>query len=150
MTKKIPRRSDCPISFGLDLFGDKWTLLILRDILLFERSRFREFAPWEHIATNILTDRLERLEEAGLITKTRDTQLKNQFIYSATKRGWQLLPVVVEIMFWGLQNDPETPANQHYVARIKTEKDILVREVTEVIAVGRFREYRQKIMGVSV
>lgn len=150
MSKKVVRRSNCPISFGLDLFGDKWTLLILRDILLFERSRFREFAPWEHIATNILSDRLERLERAGLIIKIRDNALKNQFIYSATEKGWQLLPVVVEMMFWGFQNDQETPVCKGYVERIKTEKVTLIRDATKAIEQGRFQEYRQKVMGVSV
>lgn len=121
----------------------------MRDILLFGRNRFREFTPAEHIATNILSDRLERLERAGLLTKRRDTALKNQFIYGATDKGWQTLPVIVELMRWGLQHDAETPVSKDYIRRIKTENDTLVREMTDAIRAGTFTEYRREYMEVD-
>ena len=96
-TRKRERRSDCPISFGLDIFGDKWTLLILRDIMLYNRTRFSDFTPRERIATNILADRLKTLENAGVITKRGDNELKNQYVYSVTEKGRNLLPTLIEL-----------------------------------------------------
>ncbi len=150
MKKTNTRRSECPIGFGLELYGDKWTLLIMRDILLFDRRHFREFAQREHIATNILAERLERLEVAQLITKQRDENLKNQFIYTATEKGWRLLPVILEMMFWGFQNDPNTPASKSYIARLKAEKDLLTHEATQAIVERRFPEYRKRVMGIDI
>lgn len=146
----IKRRSECPISFGLDMFGDKWTLLVLRDMLLFNRSRFSDFAPRERIATNILADRLNRLEKAGIITKKRDKNLKNQYVYTATEKGWRLLPTIIEMMFWGFQYDSETPASKKYIKRIKTEKDELMREAMRAAKQGKFIEYRQREIGVKL
>lgn len=121
----------------------------MRDILLFQRSRFRDFAPRERIATNILTDRLGRLEKARIITKVRDEKLKNQYIYAATNKGWRLLPAIVEIMLWGLQHDPVTPACKSYLKRINTEREIVTHEVMCAARQGRFLEYRQKEMGIQ-
>ena len=120
----------------------------MRDILLFQRSHFRDFAPKEKIATNILADRLDRLEKAHIITKVRDEKLKNQYIYGATNKGWHLLPVVIEIMLWGLQYDTATPVNESYLARIETERDTVIREAICAARRGEFLEYRQKKMGI--
>jgi DNA-binding HxlR family transcriptional regulator len=145
---EIKRRSDCPISFGLDIFGDKWSLLILRDIMFYNRTRFKDFAPQEHIATNILTDRLNRLEKAGLISKRQDPKLKNQNIYSVTKQGKELLPTLIEMTLWGLQYDPNTLASEDFVQRLKSEKRQLALEVTQAIDENAFLKYRQDEMGI--
>lgn len=144
-----PRRSDCPISFGLDLFGDKWTLLVLRDLLLFGRSRYREFAANEHIATNILADRLSRLESSGLITKTRDTEHKNQFIYAATPTGASLTPVIAELMFWGFAHDENSPVSPEYRSRLRCEPERVRQEVYQAISDGTFTQYRKVHMGIA-
>jgi DNA-binding HxlR family transcriptional regulator len=144
----IKRRSDCPISFGLDIFGDKWSLLILRDIMFYHRTRFKDFAPQERIATNILTDRLNRLEKAGLIDKRRDPQLKNQNIYSVTSQGKDLLPTLIEMTLWGLQYDPKSLASKQYIQRLKSEKRQLALEVAHSIDTDAFLEYRQDKMGI--
>lgn len=94
-------RSDCPLNFGLELFGDKWTLLIIRDLMFFHKSRYNEFlASAEGISTNILADRLTVLEREGFIRKIKDREHKNKFIYRLSEKGIDLLPVIVEIGFW--------------------------------------------------
>ena len=142
------RRSDCPISFGLDLFGDKWTLLILRDIMFYQRRRFSDFAPQERIATNILADRLSRLESEGLIEKQRDEELRNQFIYSVTDKGRALLPTLVEMTLWGLEYDDETPASQAFLKRLQTDRRAVAREITRAVQNGAFAAYRKTEMGI--
>jgi DNA-binding HxlR family transcriptional regulator len=149
-TIDIKRRSDCPISFGLDIFGDKWSLLILRDIMFYHRTRFKDFTPQERIATNILTDRLNKLEKAGLINKRRDPQLKNQNIYSVTSQGKDLLPALIEMTLWGLQYDPKSLAGEEYIQRLKSEKRQLALEVAHSIDVDAFLEYRQDEIGIRV
>jgi DNA-binding HxlR family transcriptional regulator len=146
--RKIERRSDCPVSFGLDIFGDKWTLLIVRDILFYKRVRFSDFAPQERIATNILTDRLQRLETVGVIEKHRDQALKNQYIYSVTQKGQDLLPVLIEMTLWGFEYDEYTPASKAYVARLKTEKQKLAKEMTRAVNKGTFLTYRSEHIGI--
>lgn len=95
------RRSDCPINLSLEIFGDKWTLLIFRDIMLFDFTHFNEFVTLEGISSNILTDRLNRLIEYDILTKTQDQQNLSSYVYSLTDKGIELVPIVMEIFFWG-------------------------------------------------
>lgn len=143
------RRSSCPISFTLDAFGDKWTLLVLRDIMFYDRTRFSDFMPVERIATNILADRLSKLESAGIITKERDANLKNQFIYSVTPKGKSLLPLLIEMTLWGLEHDPESLASKEFVERARNEKTKVMREISRAIDRGTFPAYRSKKMGIN-
>jgi DNA-binding HxlR family transcriptional regulator len=143
------RRSNCPISFTLDMFGDKWTLLVLRDIMFYNRTRFSDFMPRERVATNILSDRLSKLEAAGMIAKERDPKLKNQFIYSATPKGQSLLPMLIEMTLWGLEYDPESLASREFVKRSQDEKSKVVREINRAIKRGNFAAYRSEKMGIN-
>ncbi len=105
----MTRRSNCPISCSLDLLGDKWTLLVLRDILLFNKSRFEEFLESsENISTNILTDRLHKLELSGLITKAPYGSHRLRMAYSATEKGLSVRHLLNEIAKWGRDNLPGT------------------------------------------
>lgn len=105
------RGSGCPICYALDLFGDRWTLLILRDLLLAGKQRYREFLRAdEAIASNILSDRLRRLEATGIILRERDPNDRRQFVYRATDKGRTLIPVLLEIAAWGASHDPVTGA----------------------------------------
>jgi DNA-binding HxlR family transcriptional regulator len=99
------RRSNCPIACTLDLIGDKWTLLVLRDILFFNKSRFEEFleSP-EKISSNILTDRLHKLERAELISKAPYSNHRLRMAYSATDKGKSLAPILKQIVDWGQAN----------------------------------------------
>lgn len=107
------RRSDCPIACTLDLLGDKWTLLVLRDIVILNKSRFEQFleSP-EKIATNILTDRLHKLEKAELITKAPYGNHRFRMAYSATQKGMSTAPLLKEIARWGLANIEGTSTAQ--------------------------------------
>lgn len=103
-------RSPCPIACTLDLIGDKWTLLVVRDLFL-GRTQFKEFrASPEGIATNILTDRLGKLVEAGLAEKVVPNDGGKRATYRLTKRGRSLGPVLETVKSWGLDNIPGTAA----------------------------------------
>lgn len=108
-TEEVERhpRSHCPVSLALDAIGDKWSLLILRDITLREKRRYHEFLNSEEgISTNILADRLARLERQGLISKSADPDDRRQFVYAPTQKGLDLLPVVFEMARWSLKYSP--------------------------------------------
>ena len=103
------RRSDCPISCVLDLIGDKWTLVVLRDLLFFKKTRFEEFlASPEKISSSVLTDRLHKLERAGLIEKSPYSTHRLRMSYSPTEKGRTLEPVLNEIVRWGRRNIDNT------------------------------------------
>lgn len=94
-------RSLCPLARSLDVFGDKWTLLILREISVFNRTTFKELAQMdEGIATNTLSDRLEKLTKEGLLTKTRSDKNKLVFHYNITEKGLDLIPVIKAVASW--------------------------------------------------
>lgn len=99
------KRSACPIANTLDELGDRWTLLIIRDMLFVGKQRFEEFLQSdEHISTNILADRLKRLEQLGLISKEPYSSHALRMSYSLTERGRSLEPVLEAIVQWGLAN----------------------------------------------
>lgn len=94
-------RSTCPINCSLELIGDKWTLLIMRDMLLQNKRTFKEFSSSdEGIATNILSNRLAMLEEHGIITKSKMADNRRVNIYAPTNRGLDLIPIVLELALW--------------------------------------------------
>ena len=104
---RVPR-SGCPIATTLDIVGDRWTLVILRDLIT-GKSRFSEFlASPEKITTNILTDRLASLEGSGLATKKPYQQNPPRFAYSLTPKGEALLPVLQEMCRWANAHVPGT------------------------------------------
>ena len=99
------KRSNCPIACALDLIGDKWTLLVLRDMVIFNKSRFEEFleSP-ERISTNILTDRLHKLESGGLIEKEPYSSHRYRMSYTPTEKGKSLGVILQQLSLWGLEN----------------------------------------------
>lgn len=107
-------RSLCPISLALDIFGDAWTLLIVRDLMFKGINTFNGFLnAGEGIATNVLTDRLAKLDAAGLIDKTRDRDDARRFIYRLTPKGADLVPVLVQIVLWSAKHtETDAPAEQ--------------------------------------
>lgn len=99
MDKKF--RSSCMIASALDLIGDKWSLLIIRDMLLFKKKTFKEFvASEENMATNLLSSRLKMLESINVISKRKLTQNKKENIYLLTERGVALAPIILELVLW--------------------------------------------------
>jgi DNA-binding HxlR family transcriptional regulator len=107
MKKRSP--TICPVVYSLDIFGDKWSLVILRDILLFGKSHFREFLMSEEkIASNILSARLEAMVENGLLTREDDAANKSAAIYKPTPKTLELLPMLFALMQWGIKHNPDT------------------------------------------
>lgn len=104
-------RSGCPINLTLEVLGDRWSLLIIRDMIFGNRRHFRELLlrSDEGIASNILADRLKTLLDQGIITKADDPSHKQKAIYSLTEQGIELLPVLAQIAGWGFKYLPVTP-----------------------------------------
>jgi DNA-binding HxlR family transcriptional regulator len=97
----IDFRCQCPISSALDIIGDKWTLLIIRDMLFDHKKTFKDFSTSvESIASNILSSRLKLLEEAGIIRKDKIDGNQKSNIYTLTDKGLDLLPVIAELTLW--------------------------------------------------
>lgn len=96
-------RSECVVNRVVEVFGDQWSLLVIRDIIFMNRRHFRELLTksLEGIASNILADRLQRLVEQGIIVKSHDPSHKQKAIYSLTERGIELLPLLMEMNAWG-------------------------------------------------
>lgn len=113
MGKAHEPRSDCPINSAVEVFGDRWTLIILRDIIFGDKRYFRELhaASIEGIATNILSDRLKRLLDTGLLTR-EDTHPGQRARYSLTEPAIQLIPIFAQLGSWGLRHRPtDSPLN---------------------------------------
>ena len=107
-TKKQNYRSTCPVNYALEMFGDKWSLLIIRDIVRYHKCTYGEFLHSdEKISTNILADRLNRLEYVGILRKTLDKKDKRKDINKLTQKGVDLFPVMLEIILWAIKYNPE-------------------------------------------
>jgi len=121
--RRLGRRSHCPISFALDLFGDQWTLLVIRDMMLFGKRTYQEFlASGEGIATNVLADRLSRLEAAGVVTVRPHPVDRRQRLYLLTERGIDLMPVLMAMVDWSAKHDPKTAATPEALAQVHAAK----------------------------
>lgn len=102
------QRSGCPINLSLEVIGDKWSLLVIRDMMFGNRRHFRELLTKsdERIASNILADRLQRLVEAGLVSRAPDPTHKQKVVYSLTEPAIQLVPVMAALGSWGRRHLP--------------------------------------------
>jgi DNA-binding HxlR family transcriptional regulator len=101
-------RSGCPINLSLEVIGDKWSLLVIRDMMFGDRRHFRELLTRseEGIASNILADRLQRLTDAGLLTRAQDPSHRQKLVYSLTEPAIQLVPVMAALGSWGRRHLP--------------------------------------------
>lgn len=106
-------RSHCPVNFGLEVFGDRWTLLILRDIVFRGKRTYGEFLKSEEgFATNILASRLENLVDEGILRREPDPADKRKDIYSLTEKGLDLVPILFEMVLWSAKHDPHSEARR--------------------------------------
>jgi DNA-binding HxlR family transcriptional regulator len=125
-----PCRSHCPISYALDFVGDRWTLLVLRDLILARKRYFREFLDsQEKIATNILASRLKLLERAGFVTRAADPEHARRVVYAPTAKALDLLPAMLELVRWGAKYDTKSDAPAHILRGIARDRDGFVAEV---------------------
>lgn len=128
--KKIIHRSDCPISTALDIFGDKWSLLIIRDLMFKHKNTFGDFlSSEEKIATNILTDRLSLLERARIISRHKHPESKAKVLYKLTKKGIDLVPVLVEIIAWSEKHERVHPMAKDFAAQLRKDKQGVISKL---------------------
>ena len=131
------RRSDCPINFALETFGDPWSLLIIRDIVYFGKHTYGEFlASDEGMATNILASRLARLDQQGILMKRPSAADKRKEEYVLTDKGLDLIPVLVEMVNWAADYDPQTGAPPDWVALMKSQRDQMIARMRETVQSG--------------
>jgi len=133
MTDSAPEcyRSGCPLNIALEIFGDRWTLLIVRELLFKRRQSFKELlACEEQIATNILSERLKRLEETGIITRRKDPADARRMVYRLTRKGLDLAPIMVEMVLWAHKHEPTSPP-PGLIARIKSDRAAFITRLSE-------------------
>lgn len=131
------KRSDCPINFALETFGDPWSLLIIRDIVYFGKKTYREFLESEEgMATNILASRLARLEQQGILVKRISASDKRKEEYHLTEKGLDLIPVLVEMANWSARYDSQTGAPADWIALMEAEREKMIQRIRETVQNG--------------
>lgn len=131
------RRSDCPVNFALETFGDMWSLLIVRDMVYFGKKTYGEFLDSdEGIATNILARRLTQLEQRGLVMKTPYEADRRKELYTLTEKGLDLIPILLEMANWGACHDPQTGAPADWIAFVQANRDRLIPMIRETVRRG--------------
>jgi DNA-binding HxlR family transcriptional regulator len=133
MAKKKPapkRRSGCPLNASVEILGDRWSLLIIRDMMLRGFHTYKQFLEsYERIATNILADRLRRLEAHGIIAAERNPSDGRKLIYSLTAKGIDLAPVLTEMVLWAAAH--ENTGNQALVRQMRKDKEQVISAVRQ-------------------
>ena len=125
---KPGRRSGCPVSISLETLGDRWSLLIIRDLMVRGYTTFKQFEESdERIATNILSDRLRQLQRNGIITAERNRNDRRRTSYRLTKKGIDLAPLLLELLIWGAQHE-KTMAPAELIAQMTQNRDGVVAE----------------------
>ncbi len=128
-------RSLCPINLTLEAIGDSWSMLIIRDLMLRGHNSYQGFLrSGEKIATNILADRLAKLEQHGLISKSADPGDKRRFIYALTARGADLAPVLVELALFSVRNEPRTDMAKEIVLEMQKNRIGFAQRLTRSAA----------------
>lgn len=130
--KTNEKRSDCPISSSLDIFGDKWSLLIVRDLMLHKTRTYGDFTRAEEkIATNILANRLQVLEEYGIIIKLPYPDNKVKGLYKLSKKGVDLIPAVIEIALWGNIHLSDADESSPFIKELKKNKIKFLKKIMD-------------------
>ena len=128
--RNVRRRSECPLNASVEMLGDRWSLLIIRDMMLRGLRTYKEFMEcYEGIATNILADRLRKLVAYGIITAAPDQSDGRKLIYSLTAKGIDLAPVLTEMVLWAAAH--EDTGNQALVRQMRADKAKFLAGVRE-------------------
>ncbi|MBK8449532.1 MAG: helix-turn-helix transcriptional regulator [Saprospiraceae bacterium] len=129
--KQFLRKSDCPINFALEIFGDKWTFLIVRDLMFKGKHYYGEFLlSEEKIATNILADRLSLLDSNGIVSKSSNPSHKQKILYRLTQKGIDLVPVLIEVIMWSAKYDKDSAVDMKFVKSVKRDKLGLISKIS--------------------
>jgi DNA-binding HxlR family transcriptional regulator len=130
--ENVKKRSNCPLSSSLDVFGDKWSLLIIRDLLFFKKCTYNDFLKSEEgIATNILASRLKALEENSIIEKLKHPDSKAKILYRLTQKGIDLLPIIMEVYIWSDKYYEMPKDIKAKIKEAKKDKDGFVKLITK-------------------
>jgi len=128
------KRSDCPISSSLDVWGDKWSLLIVRDLMFSKQCTYGDFLKSdEKIATNILASRLLMLEQNGIITKQDHPESKVKVLYKLTEKGIDLMPLLIEINLWAGKYSLIPESQAMILEEVKKDKEGFIGKQIEVL-----------------
>ncbi|MEO7044684.1 MAG: helix-turn-helix domain-containing protein [Ferruginibacter sp.] len=129
---KIKKRSDCPVSCSLDIWGDKWSLLIIRDLMFAKECTYGDFlkSP-EGIATNILASRLQSLEKNKMIEKLDHPDSKAKVLYRLTQKSINLLPIMIEINLWAEKYFPIPEERKSLLKVVKKDKAGYIKSMTK-------------------
>ena len=124
--------SGCPIDYALEIFGDRWSLIVIRDLLVRHKRHFGEMLESdEKIASNILAARLRKLEEWGLVERRPDPLNGRQVVYALTAKGRELAPVLVEIAIWSAKHDLKTKVNAAFIRRARRDRAALADDTVK-------------------
>lgn len=122
------KRSDCPVSYSLDIWGDRWSLLIIRDLMFKKECTYGDFLKSEEkIATNILASRLQTLEENGVIDKLEHPDSKAKVLYRLTQKGIDLLPLMIEINLWAEKYSVLPAERKAMLKEVKKDKEAFIK-----------------------
>jgi len=122
----------CPIRYSAEILADKWTFLILRDLMFRGKKSYNAFLQSsEKISTNILADRLQKLESYGLIDKTKDARNKKYYVYTLTQKGIDLIPVMFSFFEWSLKYDNQTFLSQKKIDGLKNDSQSMIEKYKE-------------------
>lgn len=143
-------RSHCPVNFGLEAWGDKWSLLILRDIIFRGHKTYGQFLKSEErIATNVLASRLASLEAEGILRRQANPDDARQDLFVLTEKGLDLVPLIFEMILWSAKYDPKSEARRirRLVELIRTNNRRISRKVIDRLRRGQplFPEYLDKV-----
>ena len=128
--RNLKRRSQCPLNASVEMLGDRWSLLLIRDMMLRGFRTYKDFMEcYEGIATNILADRLRKLVAYGIITSEPDPSDGRKVIYSLTAKGIDLAPVLTEMVLWAAAH--EDTGNQALVRLMRADKEKFLAGVRE-------------------
>ncbi|TCR13976.1 HxlR family transcriptional regulator [Sphingobacterium sp. JUb78] len=130
----MKNRSQCPISCSLDILGDRWSLLLIRDLMLSKQCTYGEFLKSEEkIATNILASRLLMLEENGLISKLEHPESKAKVLYTLTKKGIDLLPLLIEMQLWADKYYTIPVEQKEIINAVKKDKAGFIKKQKKIL-----------------
>jgi DNA-binding HxlR family transcriptional regulator len=139
-TNKEALRSHCAVNYGVELFGDRWSLLIIRDIVFAGKKTYGAFLKSEEgIATNVLASRLAFLEAQGILSKAPSLEDGRKDVYTLTEKGLDLIPIMLSIVVWSAQHDPKSYVRnqKEFVARISENPVQVGEEVKALVREGR-------------
>lgn len=138
--KRTDRKSDCPINYCLEIFGDTWSLLILRDIVFLGKNTYGEFlSSNERITTNILANRLVALEKNKILKRKKNPTDKRTDTFVLTEKGLALIPTLLEMMEWGTSYDQNSAGHRKidFVNQIRKHKSAFAEKVIREVEEGR-------------